>query len=242
MAEQERMLLDMTVDAPLERVWAALREPEVLQRWFGWDYDGLTAEIQEIFVEQAQWDETAHVLSWPDGDRFELEQLDDHRTEVRVRRRGHVGVDDFDGAFDPIDEGWITFAQQLRFYLERHDGESRRTVSVTGVDLGPEDDPLLVNLGVRSRGDDPVGGPSEVQRADGSSFSGQVFFQTDLQVGLTVAEEGDALLVIARTPPTSAPPNGEVMFLLSTYGLDDARFAEVEQRWTGWWGGATSAE
>jgi hypothetical protein len=235
MVDDERMLLDMRVDAPAPRVWAALREAEEIPRWFGWDYDGLSAEIQQIFVDEAEPDDDARTLRWPTGDRIEVVELDEASSEVRVRRHGHTGIESFDGVFDPIDEGWITFLQGLRFYLERHDGEPRRTVSTLGVGLGSEDDPLLTRLGLRALGDDPVGAPYTVQRADGTTFSGEIFFQTDLQVGLSVVEEGDALLVVARTPPTSAPPDGEAMFLLSTYGLDDAALAEVERRWTGWW-------
>ena len=40
-----------------------------------------------------------------------------------MRRASH-------GGFDEINEGWLTFVQQLRFYLERHAGEERRTEHV----------------------------------------------------------------------------------------------------------------
>ena len=53
----ERVLVDMEVDAPVGVVWAALRDPAEVRRWFGWDDVGLAAEIEEIFVERAQVDE-----------------------------------------------------------------------------------------------------------------------------------------------------------------------------------------
>ena len=233
---QDRTLVEMELGAPLETVWPALREPDQVRRWFGWDDEGLPAEIQEIFVDRATSDDSRHTITWADGDRFALEERGD-RTGLTVTRRGHAGIGHFDGVYDPIDEGWITFAQQLRFALERHPGQDRRTVSALGVDLGPEDDALLARLDVRTLGDEQVGSAYTVERSDGSSFSGEVFFQTDLQLGLTVAEEGDALLVIARTPPSSAPPNGQVTFILSTYGVEESQMPEVEQRWTSWWGG-----
>ena len=231
--EQERVLVDMEVDAPVDVVWAALREPAEVRRWFGWDDEGLAAEIEEIFVERAVVEDDTRIINWADGDSFALEDRGE-RTRLRVMRRGHAGID-FDGVHDAIDEGWITFTQQLRFSLERHRGEDRRTAFATR-GMGLEDDPLLARLGVRDLGHAEVGSEYTVERTDGTSFSGEVFFQTDLQVGLTVAEEHDALLVIARTPPTSAPPHGQVMFILSAYGLDDAGLGDLEARWTSWWG------
>ena len=234
MAEQDRVLVDLVIAAALDDVWAALRDPEAVGRWFGWEYDGLSAEIQQIFVEQAQADDGERTLSWSDGDTFVL-SAEDTGTRLTVLRRGHQGAEPFGGAYDPIDEGWITFAQQLRFALERHPGEARRTVSGLGIDLGPQDAPLLSRLGLRSLGDEPVGSGYEVERADGTRFSGEVFFQTDLQVGLTVVDERDALLVVARTPPSDAPPNGQAMFVLNAWSVPDEEYAELEQRWTSWW-------
>lgn len=232
--EQERVLVAMEVDAPVDVVWAALREPAEVRRWFGWDDEGLAAEIEEIFVERAQVDDDARTITWADGDRFALEERGE-KTGLLVMRRGHAGSEPFDGIHDPIDEGWITFTQQLRYSLERHRGEDRRTAFASR-ELGPEDDALLARLGVRDLGDAEVGAAYTVERADGSSFSGEVFFQTDLQVGLTVAEEHDGLLVIARTPPASTRPGGQAMFVLSAYGLDDAELVDLERRWTAWWG------
>ncbi|MBX9243984.1 hypothetical protein ICW40_04075 [Actinotalea ferrariae] len=235
---RQRVLVDMLIAAAPDDVWTALRDPEVVGRWFGWDYEGLDAEIRLIFGDAVTADDAARTLSWPDGDRFELEAEGDG-TRLRVARTHH---DEFDGAYDPVDEGWITFAQQLRFALERHPGQERRTVSVHGLGLGPHEAPLLSELGLRMLGDDPVGNAYEVQRADGSTFTGEVFFQTDLQIGLTVADEGDALLVVARTPPSAAPPDGEVMLVLSVYDVDEERLAEVERRWTAWWSGPEEAD
>lgn len=233
----ERVLVDTHVAASPDDVWASLRDPALVARWFGWDYDGLESEITQIFGDGVTADDAARTLTWDDGDRFQLEP-DGEGTRLRVVRSHHGVTGEFDGAFDPVDEGWITFAQQLRFALERHPGQDRRTVSAHGLDLGPHDSPLLSRLGLRLLGDDPVGGRYEVRSEDGTTFSGEVFFQTDLQIGLTVAEEDDALLVVARTPPAAAPPDGEVMLVLSLYGADAERAADVDRRWTAWWGGA----
>lgn len=238
--DAERLLVDMVVAAPVDVVWAALREPGTIRRWFGWDDAGLDAEIRQIFLDEATADDDARTLTWAGGDRFELEAGDDGAvTRLRLHRRGHVEAW-WDGVHDLVDEGWIMFSQQLRFLLERHADEERRTVHADGVDLGPEDDALLDRLGLRSLGDDPVGSRYTVTRPDGSTFGGEVFFQTDLQIGLSVDEEDDALLVVARRPPASAPPHGTAVFLLSLFGgaaTDEGRREAAEQRWRRWWGG-----
>ena len=47
---------------------------------------------------------------------------------VRVTRAAPAGS--WDGVYDEVNEGWLTFFQQLRFYLERHPGKERRTLHV----------------------------------------------------------------------------------------------------------------
>lgn len=246
---RERLLVEAAVDAPTDTVWAALRDPDQLRRWFGWDEAGLQAEIGQIFHDAVTADDDARTLTWADGDRIEVhpdDQQGEHdggRTRVRLVRRGHPEAA-WDGVHDPVDEGWITFVQQLRFLLERHRGADRRTVRAADLDLGPDDDALLDRLGLRSLGDEPVGSRYTVTRPDGSTFGGEVVFQTDLQIGLSVDEDDDALLVVARTPPASAPPHGTVTFLLSLYGdlaADEQRRADAEQRWRSWWGDGSSA-
>jgi hypothetical protein len=53
---------------------------------------------------------------------------------VRVTRAAPAGS--WDGVYDEVNEGWLTFFQQLRFYLERNAGRERRTVQI---ELGGEE-------------------------------------------------------------------------------------------------------
>jgi hypothetical protein len=119
----EPVIAEVEVAAPVETVWRALRDPAEIRRWFGWDYEGLDEEIRFIFVEHSTADENAHVLDGGEGGTIALEAQGD-RTVVRVTRAAQEGV------YDEINEGWLTFVQQLRFYLERHPGQERRTVHV----------------------------------------------------------------------------------------------------------------
>jgi uncharacterized protein YndB with AHSA1/START domain len=235
MSEQDRVLVDMTIGAPVDAVWAALRDPERIRQWFGWDAPGLEAEIRHFFHESADADDEARTLTWSDGDRVVVESTGD-TTQLKVVRRTVVDGTEV-AAYDPVDEGWITFTQQLRFLVERHRDEKRRTLTEGSIDLGTEDDALLARLGLRELGDQEVGSRYTVTRPDGSTFTGDVYFQTDLQVGLAVDEEGGALLVVARTPPAAAPPHGTARFLLNLYSTDEARLAEASARWRRWWNG-----
>jgi hypothetical protein len=115
--------IEVTVDAPRDVVWRAVSEPERIRHWFGWEYEGLEDEIQQIFVDGA-------TLVAPEridlGDHtIELEDLGD-RTLIRVVKPGDA--DGWDGVYGDIEEGWITFFNQLRHRLERHPDARRRMV------------------------------------------------------------------------------------------------------------------
>ena len=60
MAVTGEPLIEVTVPASVEEVWAHLHEPALIRRWFGWEYDGLTREIEIIFVEGARRRAGAH--------------------------------------------------------------------------------------------------------------------------------------------------------------------------------------
>jgi uncharacterized protein YndB with AHSA1/START domain len=114
------MLIELALPVPVEEAWAHLREPALIRRWFGWEYDGLAREIEVIFVEEVVADDAAHTLAWETGDRFALVPDGSH-ARLRVHHAPPPDV------YDDIGEGWITFVEQLRFALTRHRGEERAT-------------------------------------------------------------------------------------------------------------------
>ena len=132
-------LIELTLPAEIHDAWPYLRDPALIRRWFGWDYDGLDHEIEVIFLQEAAVDETDHALQWRDGIQ------DGDRIELAERSGGEASGRDTSGletilrvfrnpppqGFDPIAEGWISFAHQLRFALE-HPGQERRTLRLTG--------------------------------------------------------------------------------------------------------------
>jgi hypothetical protein len=124
------VICEVVIAAPADAVWRALREPSEIRRWFGWDYDGLDAEIEYIFLGEAKADDAERVLDMGVGGMIALEHRGD-ATVARVTRAAGEG-------YDEVNEGWITFIQQLRFYLERHPGRDRRTELVETVEGGEE--------------------------------------------------------------------------------------------------------
>jgi hypothetical protein len=211
MTTSDPVIVEVTVAAPAAAVWRALRDPAEIRRWFGWDYSGLDDEIDGIFVSGASVSESDRTIDTGEG-RFVLEPRGEH-TVVRVTRAAPAGSTSWNGIYDGINEGWTTFAQQLRFALERHPGEERRTVRLTG-----ESAPEIDLAGIASV---PVGERYDVSIPPSETLAGEVWFRSRHQTGLTVDRYGDGLLVVT-----------EAEALISTYGLDDATFDRIRRRWT----------
>ena len=121
--------VETTVDAPGDRVWAALTEPELVRQWFGWDYPGLDDEIREIFVDGGTPD--GHRLTFTDGSYLEVAS-DGPRTVVRAVLPGSLSDAGWEDLYDGVEEGWRAFFEQLRFLLEERPAGPRRTVFLTG--------------------------------------------------------------------------------------------------------------
>jgi hypothetical protein len=197
--------VETTIGAPFERVWSALRDPDEIRRWHGWDYDGLAEEIDVIYLRDVAADEQAGTLAMADGSRFELERAGD---ETIVR----LSMPDPGTGYDEIREGWASFVTQLRFALERHPGEDRRTLQLSGTSPAPLDPGA-------------TGDRYEGETAWGERWSGEVLFRNEHQVALTVDAYGPGLVVL------HAKPDGTGMAIVTAYGLDDDAFAALERRW-----------
>jgi len=218
--------IEVTVAAPADAVWDALRDKEKIRHWHGWDYDGpsgLDGEIDEIYFTEFTEDASARRLELGNGDVFQVEP-DGAGAKVTLTRAPLGANPDWDAYYDDITEGWTTFLHQLRFALEREPGE-RRTVFLSGhtTATGPVADELGL-AGVRS--------PYAVNLV-GEDVTGEVWFRSEHQLGVTV--DGWGLLIVAYTAPSEAKPKGSAMAVLSTYGLDDAVYADLETRWRDWW-------
>jgi hypothetical protein len=236
--------LSVTVGASPEAVWRALRDPEEIIRWFGWDYPGIEDEIALIFQGQVPAE-----IELPEGLDTAIEVDDEARTlrtgphqiavdagdggaVVRVTRVIDVGDDGwemFHNEIDQIEEGWLTFFQQLAFAVARHPGEARRTVF--GMGLIPGADPQAT-LGLD--GIDAAVGERYEATVGPDALAGTVWFRSEHQIGLTVDGWGDGLLVAAIVPG-GTDEGRPAMAIASTYGLADDDLSALEARWSGWW-------
>ncbi len=117
------ILAELTLPAQPDQVWRHLREPALISRWFGWEYDGLDDEITQIYS-TAEADPEALTLKLGNGDRFSLREQDG-KTVVRIDRPAKSADDDW---YDDITEGWTTFLQLLRFAVEHHGLAERKTI------------------------------------------------------------------------------------------------------------------
>lgn len=227
---EDHVLVEVTVPAPADAVWAALRDPQQIRNWFGWDADSLKDEIDFIFVTHAEADEERRAVTFVGvNDRYEIE-AQGQNTLVRVVRSAPVG--EWTDVFDGMIEGWISFTQQLAFAFARHPGQTRRTIFFSGP-------PRADGLGRSVLGLDAApaaGEPYSMPLGPDADAAGQVWFTARHQIGVTVDGWGDGLLVVLDSPPREDKrPRGATMLTLTTYGLSDAAFADLEARWRTWW-------
>lgn len=217
--------IEVTVAAPVDTVWHALRDKETIRHWHGWDYDGLDGEIDLVYFTEIKEDAAARTLDVQGGDLIRLE-ADGDATRVTLTRVPRGTNPDWDAYYTEITEGWITFLHQLKFAVERQPGAARRTLFFAGSNESGRS--VVDELGLPA-------GPTVETNLLGEHVKGEVWFRSEHQYGVTVDAWGDGLLVVSSVGPTGDRPDGAAMAVLSTYGLDDARLAQLKERWTPWW-------
>jgi hypothetical protein len=228
--EEEHKVAEVEIAAPRNVVWQALRDPAEIRRWFGWETPDIEAEIAMIFVDGAEADEATGIIQFGEwegvADRFELRELHG-KTTLSVMRSGTPPEGGWEASHNEVIEGWTSFIQQLRLYLETHRGDTRRTLWLSSKS-GPGAVEALGLLGVGAAG-------SHYARdlSPGDAVSGEVLFWSRRQVGVVVAEWSGGLLIAGDRPAGGTA-------LLTVYGLSDAEFGALETRWKTWWSAAYS--
>ena len=227
-----RALIEVTIAAPADEVWRSLRDPERIAQWFGWQTDSLDAEIEHIFFKFGQGDEAARTLSFGKGDRIEVEPRD-AGCVLRIVRPAPTPDHDWDDIFEDMTQGWIAFLLQLRFALERHASDTRRTLFLSG-------SPRAANgpLAARALGLPASGGPGAgfaITAPTGDALAGRIWHRGRHQLALTVDGVGDGLLVAMDRAPDAKSLHGHSQLILTTYGLSDDAFDDLAARWRTWW-------
>lgn len=228
MSEQRAQIV-VTVAAPVEAVWDAMRDKDKIRHWHGWEYEGgqgggLEEEIDLIYFTEVTADADGRILTIGNGDQFVVEPVEGG-SRITLTRAAYGANPEWDAYYDDVTEGWITFLQQLRFGIENHSGDARRTLFYSGTGaLSP-----IVELGVDLQ---PAGKPYDLELI-GEQAKGQVWFTSEHQIGLTVDGWGNGLLVLSHIPPSDKKPDGGSMAILSLYG--DVDREAVDARWKAWW-------
>jgi uncharacterized protein YndB with AHSA1/START domain len=227
--------IEVTIQAPPELVWRALRDPELLRRWHGWHGDtggGLDDEVRIIYHTGVTEDPDRFILQLSDQDRFSLHPTAGG-TVVRITRAPRSDEGEWAAYYDDITEGWQTFLEQLRFAIERHELAERRTLMLDGtLHSGAS---LVDALGLSDVASLPPGTGYRAVATAGEELSGQVWARRANQLLITVDGYGDGLLVLAEQPRAAHRPDGGALLVLTAYGLDGAAFEEVRARWSRWW-------
>ena len=230
MNPNRRLLNEVRVNAPIDVVWDALTIPVQIQQWFGWEYEGLEAEIQQIFVDVAAVNVSEHAVRWPHGDEFLL-QAEGSETRM-LTYRPMPNVDSMPEQAEDIDEGWNAVVEQLRFWLEHHRGEQRATIYLSGA--AREEYPSVsaaLGLEVASA----VGECYECSSVAGEQLAGTVWSRQNNVTGLTVEAYGSGLIVLLDHDSRRQPPHGGGMVIISTYGLPSERFERIKRQWVSAW-------
>jgi hypothetical protein len=233
-----RVVVDVTIAAPIDDVWRALRDPARLAQWFGWDYDKLAEEIDVIFLAGGVETEPGRVLDMG-GNVFEL-TAQGSATRVRMLRADAPASDTWDGIFDDVDEGWTTFVHQLAFYLEAQRGvdrgaSPRRTFYAAGHRETAESPDLAAAAGLAGVATQAVGTRYAAVASTGEAIEGTVRFRTAHQLGLSVDGWGPGLLVLAGRPGSPKSPHGGGFALLTLFGQSEADVAARAEAWAAAW-------
>ncbi|SDK54544.1 hypothetical protein SAMN05216298_0487 [Glycomyces sambucus] len=216
--------IQVTVAAPADEVWRALRDRTRVRQWHGWDAPELDAEIDSIYFGDIEEDAEKRTLTANGGDRFAVE-ADGDGARVVLTRAPLSGDPAWDVYYDEITEGWTTFLHQLRFAVERASGARRRTLLFTGHDRAD----VLDRLGLKAVAE-LAPGSRYTASAEGRDLAGEVWFRSAHQLGVTVDAWGEGLLVVTGLPgPGTA---GTPMLLLSTFDLSEEAFADLDRQWS----------
>ena len=146
----ERTLeLHVDIDAPLEAAWKAITEGQGIANWFapiaevsgegvgatvtaGWSADMMMSHTVVAWeplkhlrlVDESGWMGEGTSLATD----YHL-STENGKTRLRLVQSAFGASDGWDDLFDGIKTGWIYFLQNLRIYLERLQGRTRRMIT-----------------------------------------------------------------------------------------------------------------
>jgi uncharacterized protein YndB with AHSA1/START domain len=243
---------EIEIDAPPEAVWKAISTGEGLTRWYAEEARVEPRAGGENWISWGEGQEVGNQnLAWEPGRRlrvgkpnhetatdwnaividFEIETRGG-RTLLKLVQSGLPAGPDWDSMDDGTDVGWDMFLFALKFHLERHAGKVRRTILRYWASPRSADatfGALRELLGIAAD-DLRAGGRYAATTAGGEKIGGEI-----------IAVEPGRLLVATVEPLSDAlvsftvNATGEgayVNFIVGTFGLTEARYAEAKARWS----------
>ena len=146
----ERTLeMHVDIDAPIEAAWKAITEGPGIANWFApvaeVSATGVGATVKAGWSEEMMitstvvaWEPLKHV-GWLDesgwmgsGTSLALDyylSTENGKTRVRLVQSAFGASEGWDDLFDSIETGWIYFLQNLRIYVEKLQGRTRRMIT-----------------------------------------------------------------------------------------------------------------
>ena len=198
-----RALIEVTIAAPADEVWKSLRDRQRIAQWFGWDSDTLGEEIDYIFINRATGDDAARTLTFGKGDRIEVEPRG-AGCVLRLVRPAPTADHDWEDIFEDVTQGWIAFVVQLRFALERHAADKRRTLFLSGSPRAAGQPLASRSLGLPTTG--APGTAYAITAPAGDALAGTIWHRGRHQLAVTIDGIGDGLLVAMDRAPDAKYP------------------------------------
>jgi ABC-2 type transport system ATP-binding protein len=97
--------------------------------------------------------------------------------------------------------------------------------------------PIADRFGLSAAAGSPVGARYAATVGPGETVTGEIWFRAAHQLGVTVDQLGDGLLVVTEKPAVVKPPHGAALLTLAAYGPGAAaRLEQLSARWHAWWG------
>ena len=239
--KERKLELSIAIDADRDAVWQAIANGEGLKNWFPLDARVKPGEAGSIWLSWGPGCEgEAPLTIWEEGERIGWEE--DHgggtrilcefridtekgKTNLRLVQSGFTADVNWDDYFETMGSGWRYFLWNLRHYLERHPGETRKMVFTRGKPGMPRDElwSRLIGDGglVATDGDAQKGNTFRLWSGDEGEFH-----EITPGIHLTGRVPGlDEALLLVEFEPGEEPTLG---IWLSTYGLDDERVVALQ--------------
>ncbi len=244
--------LSVEIEAPPEKVWQALTEPDRLQSWFPLKSGGearLGGKILLSWGSDCEWE--TNVTAWEPGRHVQwmdmlpddaepgaiLPVVDWHletrhgKTVVRLVQAGFDPNSDWQDYYDALRRGWTYFLDLLVSYVEHHFDRGRQMVWRRAPTLVPRSQLWTGLLGALGLGMTAVEGVEragqwiDLQLGEGKVKAEVRFAEAPHVFAARIPELNQASLFIELEPGGDQPTCG---VWLSTYGLPDEKLRSLE--------------